>query len=244
LLPELASIADSIREIEACNTQLSDKTVGNVIAIAKCLGAVRPVFKHGEWGPWLASEFKWSARTSARYYSVFKLSEDVTDLTQLNISVSVLYVLAELCPRRFQYIRWMDQFNKIIALARTQRVTKEMTEEIISPTKPELTPERKEHDQKINKEAAITRVVQNDLTTEFGMQAFKNALATMSRQSEEQFLMIVLDVLEEYAERKLHPNRFDGHNYDDGDPDFDAVDCWRRYEATMIKALHDHETIV
>jgi hypothetical protein len=36
LLPELASIADSIRELEACNTQLSDKTVGNVIAIAKC----------------------------------------------------------------------------------------------------------------------------------------------------------------------------------------------------------------
>jgi hypothetical protein len=35
-LPELASIADSIRELEACNTQLSDKTVGNVIAIAKC----------------------------------------------------------------------------------------------------------------------------------------------------------------------------------------------------------------
>jgi hypothetical protein len=33
LLPELASI---IRELEACNTQLSDKTVGNVIAIAKC----------------------------------------------------------------------------------------------------------------------------------------------------------------------------------------------------------------
>jgi hypothetical protein len=33
LLPELASI---IQELEACNTQLSDKTVGNVIAIAKC----------------------------------------------------------------------------------------------------------------------------------------------------------------------------------------------------------------
>jgi hypothetical protein len=38
---ELAPVAESIREIEACNVALATKTVANVIAIAKYLGGTR-----------------------------------------------------------------------------------------------------------------------------------------------------------------------------------------------------------
>ena len=47
---DIASIAESIREIEAMNVKLATATVANVIAIAKFLGGVRPNFKHGQWG--------------------------------------------------------------------------------------------------------------------------------------------------------------------------------------------------
>lgn len=70
-MAELAPVAESIREIEACNVALATKTVANVIAIAKYLGGTRSHLPHGEWGPWLAREFKWSARTGARYWSVY-----------------------------------------------------------------------------------------------------------------------------------------------------------------------------
>jgi DUF3102 family protein len=137
LSPEMIAarteLAQSIRDIEGSVVKLSDAVVGHTIAIARILGAARPHFKHGEWGQWLASEFKWSARTSARYWSVYKLMTKVPYLNKLKLSVSVLYLLAEL-RSHMNYENPITAFAQIIALARTQRVTVEMAQEIIKPT--------------------------------------------------------------------------------------------------------------
>jgi hypothetical protein len=250
---EIASIAVSIREIEACNVALATKATSNVIAIAKILGGVRPCFKHGDWGPWVEAEFKWSPRTTARYMSVYKMALKVPDLDQLNISISVLYLLAELrSSQTMKYNQPQEKFAEIIALARKQRVTMEMAHAILQPhvasrmepvTKwkpPELTPAEQENKDTITRFGAFTRVVntvEKDMTTKAGMDAFKVGLERLSRQSEEKFLRIVLDVIEAYVERRKHPSRFDGSNVHDGDPDFDLPHQWRQYEATMLKAL-------
>jgi hypothetical protein len=260
---ELASIAESIREIEACNIQMADKTVANVLMIAKCLGAARPHFKHGEWGPWLESEFKWSGRTSARYWSVHKLTTKVPDLDRLKISVSVLYLLADLnASKLLGYDGPRGAFTDIIALARTQRVTVEMAQGIIKPTEryntngksvPKLTPDeekKKEQTTLRRKEEVIGRIVRTDLTSKFGMQALKNGLATLP---DETVLEIILDLLNDITERLKHSGRFglmntahgmrrvpypgNEHNYHDGDLDFDAPAQWRQYEATMSAAM-------
>jgi hypothetical protein len=257
---ELALIADDIRETEARNVKMAETTVANVIAIAARLGEARPHLKHGEWGPWLASEFKWSPRTSARYWSVYNLSKTVPDLDKLNISVSVLYLLAEMhASKRIGFDDARGTFAKIIVLAREQRVTIEMagaiihpmrfTSEIAAPTltdigfsKPVLTPREKAEKERRSqwiREKAIGRMVKTDLTTEFGMQAFKNSLAHLSRQSEEKFLTVLCEVMEDYIERKRHPSRFDGSNIHDGNPEFDLPDQWRRYETAMSAALGD-----
>ena len=127
-IADKAVLAQQIRDIEGAGIKLSGVVVEHTIAIAKILGGARPFFKHGEWGQWLKSEFKWSDRTSARYWSVFKLTEHVADLDQLQISVSVLYKLAELRATASKN----DAFDKIVALARTQRVTVDIAEDIIS----------------------------------------------------------------------------------------------------------------
>jgi Protein of unknown function (DUF3102) len=244
IVAEMKPVAESIRELEASNVKLATATVTNVIAIAKLLGDARSNFKHGEWGSWLASEFEWSARTSARYMSVYGLTKRVPDLDQLNISVSVLYLLAELPKRFLSFEKPREMIAEIIALARTQRVTVEMAEGILHPlrrhpngnsnefvVKPELTPQesvRKERERAIRKEEAIGRVVLHDLTTDFGMQAFKNSLASMSICQEDKFLGVVLAVLEHYIERQRSPSRFDGDNRQDGDAEFDAPRMWRQ----------------
>lgn len=87
-------VANAIRELEAENVGLSNKTVANVVEIAKHLIFVRPLFRHGQWGPWLRAEFAWSERTSARYWNVALLSRKLADLADLKVSVSVLYLLA------------------------------------------------------------------------------------------------------------------------------------------------------
>jgi hypothetical protein len=63
---------------------------------------------------------------------------------------------------------------------------------------------------------------------------FKSALATLP---DETFLTIMIEVLDDYIERKRRPSRFDGSNVHDGDPDFDLLHQWREYEKAMIAAL-------
>jgi len=207
---ELAGVADSIRALEADNVGLSDKTVANVITIAKHLGDVRESFGWGRWLPWLKTEFNWSLRTSSRYWSVYQLMQiggPVRDLDQLKISVSVLYLLADL------RLKNPNALAKIVALARAERVTVERAKELMVPSEsgPAVSEARNaiglaQKEREIRKENAITRVMTRDLPTPFGMQVFKNALATMS---EEQILTIVAVAREELAARKQHPSRFE-----------------------------------
>jgi hypothetical protein len=246
IVADLKPVADAIRAAELVNIEMANKTVANVVWIANSLGGARLYFKHGQWGNWLRSEFKWSDRTSARYWSVYKLSKVVADLDQLKISVSVLYLLADLNARkRFDFDNPRDALTKIIVLARTEHVTVERAQSIIKPTfvhtyplrlgtdsepvdfnmTPKLTPveEQRQALRTIRlKETAICKLVMHDFLEPYHLQTFKSALAGMMDKQEEKVIAVLVEVLEDYIERKKHPSRFDSidHVIHD-DADFD-----------------------
>jgi hypothetical protein len=70
------------------------RTAQDIIDIGQKLITVKKQLGHGQFRVWLKSEFDWSLRTAARYMQVASSFKD-TDLANLNIAVSTLYLLAE-----------------------------------------------------------------------------------------------------------------------------------------------------
>ena len=87
----LAEITAQIRKYEK-------QTVANVIKIGALLTEVEDLLEHGEFQPWVEREFAWSYRTSVRYRAAYAFSQNMTRGTfgKLNISLTALYILAEL----------------------------------------------------------------------------------------------------------------------------------------------------
>jgi hypothetical protein len=86
---------------------------------------------HGEYGAWLKASFGWSSKTAYRYRKVFNLSEicqndnSVNIEVDLNLSISALYLLAELNLAE-------PQAEAIIAAAKKCRVTYSIAKQIIA----------------------------------------------------------------------------------------------------------------
>jgi hypothetical protein len=87
----LPQIAKAIKALEK-------KSIQNVIEIGRLLHEASGKCEHGEFMPWLESEFGWSHDTSLNYRNVYHLSENpkFSDFTKLDISVSALYRVAHL----------------------------------------------------------------------------------------------------------------------------------------------------
>jgi hypothetical protein len=120
----LDGIASKIRTLEKNN-------VANIIAIGELLEEAAGLIPHGEYATWLKASFGWSSKTAYRYRNVFNLSEscqidNFVDIeVDLNISISALYLLAEL--------NLADSKAKaVIAAAKRHRVTYLMAKQIIA----------------------------------------------------------------------------------------------------------------
>jgi hypothetical protein len=50
--------------------------------------------EHGDWLPWLEAEFGWTDRTARRFMDVARLPGKMDNLSDLDIPVSSLYLLA------------------------------------------------------------------------------------------------------------------------------------------------------
>jgi hypothetical protein len=113
---DLGIIADQIKRLEK-------QTIGNVIETGRLLSEARTLIKHGDWQPWLRANFEWSLRTATRFINVYQLSIEM-DLSALNISLSALYLVADLKSQGKRY--------QIVEAAKTRRATFEIAQSICS----------------------------------------------------------------------------------------------------------------
>jgi Protein of unknown function (DUF3102) len=116
---------------------LEKKTIANVIEIGGLLEQASEQCEHGEFENWLEANFGWSFTTVRRYRAVFGFSKS-TNLADLNISVSALYLAIDL--------PWMDDRHKaIIAAAKKGRVSysraKQIADEVECGLKIKLLPD-------------------------------------------------------------------------------------------------------
>lgn len=73
--------------------ELVKRSTQDIIDIGRYLTDVKQNLKHGQFYPWLKSEFQWSLRTAARFMKVYDKFKSA-NLADLNLSPSVLYELS------------------------------------------------------------------------------------------------------------------------------------------------------
>jgi hypothetical protein len=85
--PILAEHATEIR-------RRGKRVVEDVIEIGRRLTEAKKIAGHGNWLPWLDQEFGWDERTAQRFISVHELAGKSDNLSDLNLPISGLYLLA------------------------------------------------------------------------------------------------------------------------------------------------------
>jgi Protein of unknown function (DUF3102) len=92
-----AARKDTLEQISQQIKALDKKTIQNTVEIGRLLFEAEQQCSHGEYMKWLRSEFGWSHDTSLNYRKVYRLSQNpkFSDFDRLNISVSVLYLVAD-----------------------------------------------------------------------------------------------------------------------------------------------------
>src|SRR5262245_18194435 len=86
--PVLAEHAAEIR-------LLGKRVVADVIEIGRHLTEAKELVGHGNWLAWLDREFGWTDKTAERFMSVHALAGKFDNLSNLDVPVSGLYLLAE-----------------------------------------------------------------------------------------------------------------------------------------------------
>jgi hypothetical protein len=190
---DLVGIADCLRTLDADDLLSQRSAIARRIEMGRLLSEARKLTGHGGWLPWLKAEFEWDERTARRYVSAYKLSLAV-DLSGLNISVGAVHTMAALRSTTGlsdeQIARNREHLKVIIEKARKQHVTGEDAKAIIdtytlhksdlSLPKPSEAEAKAAADRKlIAREKNIHRVVEKELATDFGMQAFLDAAPTI-----------------------------------------------------------------
>jgi Protein of unknown function (DUF3102) len=198
----------SLAEIEAALAGELQRERMSVITIGELLIAAKgnAELAHGEWLPWLEKHFGASRRCAQRYMKAAKWAAKNATVAHLKLKPGAIYWLMQ--PKWF--VREVE--TEIFALAETRWVDEEDCEAFLKEFRKALPPQMREvaaaQEKRRTMEENICRVVSNDLTTEFGMQAFKNSLATLPDERLTILRDAINDVIEE---RKQHPSRFNHH---------------------------------
>jgi hypothetical protein len=90
---QVPALPDLAREIRALIGVARD----SIVEIGQKLIAAKARVEHGEWLPWLATEFGWNARTAQKYMQVaeaFAIKYEPDSFLDLTIDASALYTLA------------------------------------------------------------------------------------------------------------------------------------------------------
>jgi len=87
---DIAFLADTAERIRA----LGRHVITDVIEIGRLLTECKARCGHGNWLPWLEREFGWTDKTAERFMSVSRLAGKSDKLSNLELPVSSLYMLA------------------------------------------------------------------------------------------------------------------------------------------------------
>jgi hypothetical protein len=91
---DAAFLADHAERIKT----LLKRARNDIFEIGRLLVEAKERCDHGDWLPWLSEQFEWGGRwgerTAQRFMSVYKLSLEYDNLSDLDLSDSSLYVLA------------------------------------------------------------------------------------------------------------------------------------------------------
>jgi Protein of unknown function (DUF3102) len=87
--------ADAVlAEHAAAIKALGKRVVSDLIEIGRRLTEVKQIVGHGNWLPWLDREFGWKESTALRYMRLHELASKSANLTDLDVPISGLYLLA------------------------------------------------------------------------------------------------------------------------------------------------------
>jgi hypothetical protein len=91
LIASEATLADHASAIRA----LGKRVIADVIEIGRRLTDAKRIAGHGNWLPWLEREFGWTEKTAQRFMQVHDAAIKNDKLSDLNLPVSGLYLLAQ-----------------------------------------------------------------------------------------------------------------------------------------------------
>jgi DUF3102 family protein len=83
-----------LAEHVAAIRQLGKRVVADVVEIGRRLSECKRICGHGNWLPWLDREFGWTEKTAERFMSVHALAGKSDNLSNLDLPISGLYLLA------------------------------------------------------------------------------------------------------------------------------------------------------
>jgi hypothetical protein len=83
-----------LAEHVAAILQLGKRVVADVVEIGRRLSECKRICGHGNWLPWLDREFGWTEKTAERFMSVHALAGKSDNLSNLDLPISGLYLLA------------------------------------------------------------------------------------------------------------------------------------------------------
>jgi hypothetical protein len=86
--------AARIRGIAARIRERLKRTIEDIIEIGRDLLAVRADLDHGQFGPWLRSEFGWTERTARNFMTVAECFGKTEIISDLQIEPTAAYLLA------------------------------------------------------------------------------------------------------------------------------------------------------
>jgi hypothetical protein len=106
------------------------RVVDDIIEVGRRLSECKVIAGHGNWLAWLDREFGWDDRTAERFMGVYRLSGKSDNLSNLDIPVSAMYLLA--APSTPEKAR-----EKIIERAEAgEKITTEEAKKIVAGHKP------------------------------------------------------------------------------------------------------------
>lgn len=116
---------------------LGKRMVKDIIEIGRLLTECKDRLGHGNWLPWLDTEFGWSPLTAQRFMQVAALKESkFSNLENMTIDASALYLLAE--PRTPNELR-----DEVIERAQNgEAITHDQVRELIDKARAETDAER------------------------------------------------------------------------------------------------------
>ena len=141
----LVAIAGQIKALEK-------KNIANLVEIGGLLEEAAKLIPRGEYGAWLKANFGWSSKTAYRYRMVSNLAvvcqidKKIDIETDLNLSLSALYLLADMPVVDARSIA-------IVAAARCGRVTYSAAKQIIADTDKAEAEKAAAREQQIKQEA-------------------------------------------------------------------------------------------